>query len=269
MRVIYSLIIISLLFLQSCQEEDAPKPILVTSLNGTTFYPDQLVEIKWEGDRSKPIDMQLIVTEDSHFPESGEIAFDTLSGHTSLYGQSSYGFYMSSELDRKLFYGYRIRYKGAGKSGWTPIQYFNIFPYSVLDVKYATVKATFNFEAKENNSYWSDLVVSEDMVDLNQALLDNDFDLSKLEIVKFDSGFVVDAGDSPEHLDRIVIGVGEKDASEETFPFNVWADAYGIMHSPTLTFTPFGGMYRNLRDEIGGKKLPMTLAYFLSTFHEQ
>jgi hypothetical protein len=269
-KVIAGLVIILLPLLCGCLENESyPEPIIVSSVNGATYYPHQMIEIKWQvPDSTKTVEMQLLSSTDSHYFEDGNIHFDTLKQWTSFTNQTSYKFYFNLSDPIKTYFGFRLRYKArGGASGWTSVHYFNAFPYTNLIRKYITIKANFDFVTRETNSYYSDLITSSNVIDLDKELIAMGNDISRLEFVKLDSGYIKDNGNLPHHLERIVFGFNN--VEKGSFPFDVWGEGYAIVYAPRITFSPFGGFYRNIYKEIGGRSVPMSAAYFLSPLHNK
>src|SRR6187399_2538008 len=109
-RAIGFLVIIALFLSQGCSEnESSPVPIIVSPVSGATYYPDQLIEIKWKvPDSTRTVEMQLLSSNDSLFFDKGAILFDTLQQSTFFTNQTSYKFYYGSPLDEKIYHGFRL-----------------------------------------------------------------------------------------------------------------------------------------------------------------
>lgn len=252
--------------LMGCEKEPeayAP-PEILSPAQHALYYPDQLITLKWKvPDSTQIVEMQFLPSRDSSFLTKGRQVFDTLSFSQPYTKATEYRFTVDAYLQQKTYYGFRLRYKGAkGSSNWTPVRYFSVYPYATLSVKPLTFTATFDLIASQGSAYYSGLSTSTNTVNIDSLLLASGYSLSKLKFIKPASGYVSDAGPYASHFDRLAIGLVPKPSG--AFPFDALADTYlGSIRSP-LTFYPNGGRYRNLYEDLGGKKVNMQLAYFLS-----
>lgn len=266
--ICYFLVLCSfILIFNGCVEEDSPVPLIVSPINGTTYYPDQEILIKWiVPDSSRMTEMQILSSNDPHFFDKGVKLFEELRPSIYYYNQSSYGEVWGSSLSDKIYFGFRLRYLGPhGISKWTPITYYSVFPYSTLSVGYLTIESDFQFVAKETNDIYSDLIESATITDLSKEINLMGFDINRLEFIKLHSGTVKDIweyGMYGSHLTNVVFGFNS--GTSHPYPFDVWGHVYNTQSEAGITFSPFGGVYRDIYKEIGNKNIRMKAAYTLS-----
>lgn len=260
------LVILSSLLLSSCTEEDRvyDAPVIVSPIDGQTYYPDQLISLKWiVPDSTQVTRIQELGSRESDYFDNEEILFDTLTDYWDYSNQSKYEYYMYSDLPIKLYYAFRLKYiANDGSSKWSPIVHYNVFPFSELDVVPLEIRITFKFLTEHSGEDYSGLTKSLNSINIDSIILANGYDLTKLKFIKPGSGSINDYGIYADHFGGFAFGVREVDG--DVFPFDPLGSASGGFSTNEILFSPIGGIYRDLYQDFGRGRSKVLLAYSLS-----